>query len=475
MAGAYERGEIDSAKTAELFAVRGGAGISLTDYKAGRRGTGGKFPVIGVAGLSLWVRPSKTGFSALWRLRLYRDGKETTKTEKYRPSEDVDAGKTLKEARTWALEIRAAWADGKDLVQERRKERKAKESALPDTIAELYPIWATDFIKKKGYKRTSENEKIVPAFCRHAGDYLGAMRPDDVKPVDVVKVLEPLALEHRQTMIVLRRHLEKFFQWCRLEEIGKRDCEKENPAAWYFIKERMPKRKKWAKLRHFPKCPIDLLPRFFKLLTSPECFNNMGAMALAFQILTASRINNVVKDLDPRLACNYAVWEDIDMCAKVWKIPAHKMKAEENGPHIIPLSSQAMKILERLKKLGFDNGEAVFVGRKGTPLNTTRIYRALKKVAEIDIANGGTGFIDDDEDADKRRAVPHGISRASFRTWGEDTEKPANALESALHHSIKDSNGYNRAKLFKQKQEVLQAWADYLFSECAPDWAEIKP
>lgn len=470
MAGAYEKGEVDSAKTAELFAVRGGAGISLEDYKAGRRGTGGKFPVIGTPGLSLWVRPAKGGFSVSWRLRLSRGGKETTKTERYRAADNGAAGgKTLKEARAWAAEVRAAWADGRDLIRERRLERQEERNSLPDTIGELIPIWAAKYNQRFKYEK--QRKILLSIFQNNIGKELISMRPNEVKPKDIAELLTGMALAGRHSLLnLMRQFLEGFFAWCALEEIGKRDEEKVNPAAWYCLKARMPPRKTWGKVKHYANCPAEKLPRLFRLLTERPFFNAVSSMALAFQILTATRIGNVTSNgLDDGDGPNYARWEDIDLTAGLWKIPAARMKVPDNGPHVIPLSRQALAILARLKRMGLGDYEAVFYGPHGGPLTIHAVHARLRAVAAIDEARGGDGF----KDENGRRPVPHGVARASFRTWGAEKGFPETALERALHHK-KDGLGYDRSDLLEKRREIMQAWADYLFSECPATWADVE-
>lgn len=467
MAGAYEKGEVDSAKTAELFAVRGGAGISLEDFKAGRRGTGGKFPVVGTPGLSLWVRPAKGGFSVSWRLRLSRNGKETTKTERYRAADNGAAiGKTLKEARAWAAEVRAAWADGRDLIKERREEQSAAQNSLPDTIGELIPIW---WAKRycKHFKYETLGKSFISIFKNNIGE-LSLMRPGDVRPKDIAELLTPLANNKRHNLVNnLQRALNDFFQWCTLEEIGKRDEEKQNPAARACLKARMPPRNTWGKKKHFAKCPVDKLPRFFRLLTERPGFNSVSAMALAFQVLTASRIGNVVDNSQDEESENYARWEDIDLAAGLWRIPADRMKVPDNGPHIIPLSKQALAILARLKRMGLGENEAVFCRPDGTPMAAAGVRVRLKTIAALDESRGGDGFKDDDG----RRPMLHGIARASFRTWGGERDLSEAALERALHHK-KDKLGYDRADRIDKRRDIMQAWADFLFSECPATWAD---
>ncbi|MDR2354399.1 MAG: tyrosine-type recombinase/integrase [Deltaproteobacteria bacterium] len=44
----------------------------------------------------------------------------------------------------------------------------------------------------------------------------------------------------------------------------------------------------------------------------------------------------------------HAEWQEIDLKGKIWRIPAEKMKMRT--PHLVPLSSQVVRLLEELKK-----------------------------------------------------------------------------------------------------------------------------
>ncbi|HGO5854710.1 TPA: tyrosine-type recombinase/integrase [Mannheimia haemolytica] len=67
--------------------------------------------------------------------------------------------------------------------------------------------------------------------------------------------------------------------------------------------------------------------------------------------------------LRPNEAVN-AEWKEIDFEKKLWNIPKEKMKgkADKKRPHIVPLSSQALKILE-LMKIYSNSSPFVFPGR----------------------------------------------------------------------------------------------------------------
>ena len=144
---------------------------------------------------------------------------------------------------------------------------------------------------------------------------------------------------------------------------------------------------------------------------------------------------------------------DIDLEAALWTIPAARMKrskdGKENGqPHLVPLPAQAVRILEILKPYTQSTG-LVFPGerQRDKPISENSVRTAL-------ISMGYTPDIQ----------TWHGF-RATARTMlAERLEYDPLVIEAQLDHAVRDANGraYNRTTYLKQRQEMMQRWADYL-------------
>ena len=109
-----------------------------------------------------------------------------------------------------------------------------------------------------------------------------------------------------------------------------------------------------------------------------------------------------------------ARWDEIDLKAGIWTVPPERMKRKRE--HRVPLSAEAMKLIERLPR----NGEYLFtVNGNGKPIVAMSLRKALSR-------HGGDGF------------TVHGF-RVGFRDWGgERTNAPRELLEVALAHAIGD-------------------------------------
>lgn len=141
-----------------------------------------------------------------------------------------------------------------------------------------------------------------------------------------------------------------------------------------------------------------------------------------------------------------AVWSEFDLDAAEWNIPAKRMKTRQ--PHLVPLSTQAVTILEDLKDLT-GNRQHVFSGLRDPkrPMSENTINAALRRM----------GF-------DKDTMTGHGF-RATARTVLDETLgfRP-DFIEHQLAHTVKDPNGraYNRTAHLAERKKMMQAWADYL-------------
>ncbi|MBD9642052.1 tyrosine-type recombinase/integrase [Pantoea sp. PNT02] len=139
-------------------------------------------------------------------------------------------------------------------------------------------------------------------------------------------------------------------------------------------------------------------------------------------------------------------WAEIDFDLNLWVIPAERMKAKRE--HIVPLSKQALDILEIMRPLSA-NRQYVFPSRNKPkePMNSQTANAALKR-----IGYGG-------------KLVAHGL-RSIASTALNEAGFNADVIESALAHSDKNEvrRAYNRANYLKQKIEMTAWWGNFVYS-----------
>jgi integrase len=173
--------------------------------------------------------------------------------------------------------------------------------------------------------------------------------------------------------------------------------------------------------------------------------------ALEFAILTAARTGEVLG----------ASWGEIDLAAKVWTVPAERMKAGRG--HRVPLSDAALALLELVRPLALmrdgepDRAAPVFPGpRRAMPMSNMTMLMLLRRVGRDDL-------------------TAHGF-RSSFSDWtAERTAYPREVVEMALSHAIENrvEAAYRRGDLFEKRRSLMADWAH--FCEASPaDEVELR-
>lgn len=139
-----------------------------------------------------------------------------------------------------------------------------------------------------------------------------------------------------------------------------------------------------------------------------------------------------------------AEWSDIDLDAAQWRYRVTKT----NSDHVVPLSTQALSILQELHALSGD-GRYVFPGARTSarPMSDNAILAAMRRLGIPKEEMSGHGF------------------RAMARTILDEVLgfRP-DFIEHQLAHAVRDPNGraYNRTAHLAERARMMQAWSDYL-------------
>ncbi|MCD9029397.1 integrase arm-type DNA-binding domain-containing protein [Luteimonas sp. BDR2-5] len=183
-------------------------------------------------------------------------------------------------------------------------------------------------------------------------------------------------------------------------------------------------------------------------ITAPEPF---GGLLRALDGYDGSAITKYALQLAPLVfvrpgELRHAEWSEFDLEARVWCIPAAKMKMRDD--HIVPLSRQALAILEELHEVT-GGGLYIFPSARTSrrPMSNNTLNAALRRL----------GY-------DKEAHTAHGF-RASARTLLDEVlHYRPDYIEHQLAHTVRDPNGraYNRTAHLPERHKMMQAWADYL-------------
>lgn len=330
---------------------------------------------------------------------------------------------TLAKAREKATEAREALAAGRNPIEARRA--SAEIPTFGQMADEVTAIKTAGFRRQKSAAIWRRALEVYGASMRH-------LRVDAVDTDAVLKVLKPIWAEKGESANKARGCIEAVLDAAKAK--GFRSGE--NPARWRGqLDHLLPKRRKLCR-GHQKAMPFGDVPAFTALLRGREA---MAALALEFLILTAARTGEVIG----------ARWSEIDLAAKVWTVPADRMKSDRE--HRVPLCAQAVEVLEKAGAASNRAADAfVLPGprKRGSLVDrglSTNALRALLIRMGQDV-------------------TAHGF-RSSFRDWaGEASTFPREIAEAALAHTVGDATerAYRRGDALEKRRKLMEAWAAFL-------------
>ena len=174
-----------------------------------------------------------------------------------------------------------------------------------------------------------------------------------------------------------------------------------------------------------------------------------AARALEFLILTASRTNEVVGD--KRIGKAGITWQEIDFKAKVWTIPADRMKAGK--VHKVPLTPAAVNLLKAMEPGAPD--ALVFSGAGGAIPSNNFLSALLKRMDQPVTAHG---------------------FRSTFKDWARERTAYADEVsELALAHVNSDATraAYARSELIDKRRLLMADWERYCYHGAAQEGGKV--
>lgn len=371
-------------------------------------------------GLTLVIKPN----SKVWWFRYRFAGKEKTYSLGAYPET------TLKQAREYRGEARALLADNVDPVTFRRLEKYKNQKSAENTFMAVSERWMD---LKKGELAEQTLNVTRRRLKSWIFPHLGHMPITEIETPLVLEVLRKIEAKGKhETAHRLRQRISEIYRFAIGEGLATRD-----PAAdLKGLLKSAPTKNRAAITKP------DELARLLKAIdTYPGHPTSCAALELAPMLF-----------LRPG-ELRHAEWPEIDLEARIWTVPGHRMKgtaaAKRAGrvpDHLVPLPSQAIAILEPLKRLT-GNRPYVFEGlRPGRPISENTVNNALRAL----------GF-------DKEEVSGHGF-RATASTLLHEMGWPPEVIELQLAHRQRNqvAAAYNRSARLAERTSMMQAWADYL-------------
>ena len=369
-------------------------------------------------GLYLCIAP--TG-SKSWVQRIQADGKRR----------DIGLGGypavLLAKARELALENRRRATEGKMPLSAKDRRTATREARTPKAAKPTFEEMARTFHAENTGNRWASRKAIknwLQRGERYVFPLIGDKHLDEIEAVDVLNIVVPLQSVKPETAIRVRQLIKQTYR-----RAISRGLAVSNPAGEIMAGGLPPRGRQIVHMRslHYSQvtdalAKVDASPAF--MLTK---------LLARFVALTATRPGEA----------RQASWEEMDLDNEMWTIPASRMKMSRE--HRVPLSRQALEVLQQAKRLSWDS-QLIFPSDRnpGKPLSDNALSKLFR---DLEIG-----------------AVPHGF-RSSFRVWAEEQSSASwAAIELCLAHTVGSNTerAYFRSDLLDQRRQLMQAWGDFL-------------
>ena len=364
-------------------------------------------------GMYLLVTPA----GKYWRLDYRHLGKRKTLALGVYPST------TLAKARAKRGYARAQLADGIDPGLARREDKLRRTEVAKQTFAAVALAWLS---KTANERAATTQEKVTGWINKDLLPYLGPLPVSTIRPRDVLVTVQRIeargALEsaHR-----VRQICGQILRFAVASGMVERDVSADLKGALAT-----PQKTNYAAITD-PKRVAELMRAIDGYQGHPYAVAALKLSALLF-----------VRPGELRAA----EWDEIDFDKAEWRIPASKMKMKVE--HIVPLSRQALEILNKLEPM---TGHARYV------LPSIRTDDRCMSENTVNAALRNLGY-------SKEEMTAHGFRAMARTILDEVLEERVDLIEHQLAHAVSDPNGraYNRTAHLPARKLMMQRWADYL-------------
>ena len=392
-------------------------------------------------GLHILVKPDGTRY---WRYNYRHAGKDRTMALGVYP--DVSA----KSAREKHAAARAQLAAGADPMAERKQEKHAIRAAAADDFEGMArEMWAKKLARgnSAGYV-----EEVLGKLEKDVFPWIGRRAIAGITAADILTILERVEARAPETARRLRGLVGEVFRYAMARNKAQADPTQALRGAVIT-----------PKTQHFA------------AITDPVAFGELLRKMYSYrgELVTRAllRLSPLVFQRPSEL--REARWNEFDLAGKNWGAPMWEIPAERDGAegdtkitrtgwqsHLVPLSTEAVSILEALRPATEHTGWVFKSNRKtDRPLSEGAILVALRRM----------GYA--------KKMTAHGF-RASARTLAAERLKAdERVLELQISHKVVDPLGraYNRTAFLDERVAFMQQWADYVEKLAAGHASPLMP
>lgn len=346
---------------------------------------------------------------------------------------------SIESIRAKALQMRMQLSSNIDPLEQKEQDRLdeiveaedmlRQESKPNPTFADIYK----PALKQLAFIRQWKSKETEKDYWRRAErDFLPKLRKiplTEITPAKIASILHPLWTSQSAAVMSLSV-IRNIMGYAKVRGIIQ-----SNPAEWRGnLDAFLPAPAdllKGKSLKHHAAVSAEDLRDVVKVLRAKDC---ISAKCALFGILTVCRLSEY----------RCAQWDEIDHENNTLVVPPERRKDCKPEPFVVPLSTQAQKILDEIPVLNrfiFTDGNAEKC------LCSPTVWMAMKRTTKKDITVHGT--------------------RSTFSDWCALNDKPFIVSEKCLMHAVgnKVFMAYQRDDLLDKRRKLLQEWADYLYMD----------
>jgi len=360
----------------------------------------------------------KANGSKIWRFNYYRPLTKVRSLISFGSYPEI----SLQQARKMRDQTRELIKQGVDPQEHKKELANQKKADSINTFQNIALDWF-NIEKSKGYGESAMYKKWA-FLSNHIFPSMGDTSIQKITPNQILIALQPLKNTGKLSTV-------------------KRTCQIVNNVMTYSVNRGLIPYNPLINITSAFESPTETnrptikhseLPEFMRALSLAR-IELQTRCVIEWQLLTMVRPSEAVG----------AQWSEIDLDNKLWTIPSERMKMRK--PHIVPLSQQAINILNIMKPIS-GTRDHVFPSMKppySQPMNSSTANMAIKRM----------GY--------KDRLVAHGL-RALASTVLNEQGFDYDVIEASLAHT--DTNtvrrAYNRATYIEQRRIMLDWWGDFV-------------
>jgi integrase len=363
----------------------------------------------------LCIEVTSTG-SKRWRFRYAHLGKEKSLSLGLYPDVPLARAREKRDA------MRVLLADGVDPSVH----RKAQAAAAVGRAANSFEVIAREwYVKQAPTWEASHGDRVIKRLEKHVFPWLGSKPITSITPPDLMGVLKrPEGKGHNETAHRTAQICSAVFRYAIASGRAETDPTRDLRGAIAP-----------TKTKHH--ASITEPAKIGELLRAIDGYDGFEVVRAALRLVP----HVFVRSGELR----NAEWSEFDLPGAEWSIPKERMKMKQ--PHIVPLSTQSLAILDELKREA-GTRRLVFPGTRGKdrPLSNNTLNAALRRI----------GYGPDE-------MTTHGFrSMASTRLHERGFNRDWVERQLAHAEGSKVRAAYNYAEHLPERRKMMQSWSDYL-------------